>query len=282
MGTCPHRGLCRDSLSFEKIVISSSHITHFGVSMKTTFTLSRKKTLAVVGASAALLVTLSACMSPTIEVTKPSSQASSAQTSSSAAERASDENTASTKPATDKAAAAPGNLTAPGTAMKFGEVAVAQTNTGAQGSEKYREATYDMAVTKIVAGTEADLSEFKDAAKFAGQTPYYVFTDYKLTALSAPTAGISQPRVTGHLKDGTEAQKLIVFGTMDQCKSTNFKTEGKDDAFTLLVGSSMTSCTVFLAPAGDAVTTTSMDGSGFITADYKDNKFRKNPLTWGK
>jgi len=250
--------------------------------MKTSFTFSRKKSLAAVGASAALLVALTACGSGSPEAPKPIPQTSSAQTSTPAGDRASDENTASQAPSTDKAVAAPGNLTAPGTALKLGEVAFTQTNSGKPGSEKYREATYDMAVTKIVAGTGADLSEFKDAAKFAGQTPYYVFTEFKLTSLSAPTAGISPPPLTGHLKDGTPAQHLTVFGTMDQCTGTNFKTEGKDDAFTLVVGSSMTNCTVFLAPTGDAIVSTSMNGSGFTTVDYKDNKFRKNPITWGK
>lgn len=249
--------------------------------MKNTFSLKRKQALATVGASAALLVALTSC--GTLEAPKPiGTESAVSQTSKATEDRASDESTASTAPATDKAAAAPGTLTAPGTALKLGEMAFAQTNSGEKGTEKYREATYDMAVTKIVAGTEADLASFKDAAKFAGQTPYYVFTDFTLTSLSAPTAGISQPRITGHLKDGTEAQKLIVFGTMDQCESSDFKTEGKDDAFTLVVGSSMSSCTVFLAPAGDAVTSSSMDGSGFNTENYKDNKFRDDPITWGK
>lgn len=160
-------------------------------------------------------------------------------------------------------------------------MAVTHVNTGSNpAAADYKEATFESTVTKIVPGTEADLSVFKDASKLAGQTPYYVFTEHKLTSLSAPSAGISEPSVTALLKDGTEAQKLILFGSFDKCDSTSLKTEGDGDAFTFIVGSAMTSCEVFLAPAGDSISSVAYTDSGFSYKNYNDNKFLDNPIIW--
>lgn len=177
----------------------------------------------------------------------------------------------------------PKEITDPGTKLTFGKTANTHTNTGKDKADpKYVEATFTSTVTKIVAGAESDLASFKDAAKFAGQTPYYVFTDHTLESLSKPSAGISEPKVGAQLKDGTDAQKLIVFGSMDQCKDKRFETTGKGDDLSLKVGSTMTSCQVFLAPAGDAVTKADYTDAGFVYASYSDNPFRKNPIVWSK
>jgi hypothetical protein len=63
--------------------------------------------------------------------------------------------------------------------------------------------------------------------------------------------------VTAQLKDGSDAQSLIVFGAFDQCKSTRFDTTGTGDSLTLAVGSTMVSCQVLLAPAGDEIKSSS-------------------------
>ncbi|GAA4656207.1 hypothetical protein [Arthrobacter cryoconiti] len=254
--------------------------------MKTTPATVRNRSLAALGAGAALMISLTGCLpgakdaTPAPQTDKPASSAAASDTArdggfSSATARAS-------RSAAPKAAAEPGTLTEPGASLKLGEVAYTHVNSGDEGTEKYKEASYEIAVTKIVPGTEADLSKFKDAAKFAGQTPYYVFTDMTLTALNKPSAGLSDPRVSAHLKDGSEAQKLIVFGSMPDCKDTNFKTEGDGDAFTYVVGSSKTTCSVFLAPAGDAITSASYKDSSFHYVKYSDNPYLKNPITWGK
>lgn len=264
--------------------------------MKYTSTITPKRSLAALGAGAVLTLALTGCLpssnsgndgdsSPAAQE-QSAAPATSSASSSASGRGGEDSPTAksTTKAAKDAPAAAPagaGKLTEPGTELKFGEVAYTHSNTGEQGTDKYKEATHETKVTKIVKGGEADLAELKDASKFAGQVPYYVFTDVTLTSLSKPSAGIGDPRIQGHLKDGTEAQKLIVMGTMGECDSTNFETEGDGDAFTYVVGSTKTICSVFLAPAGDEVTTASYDDSNFNYENYKDNKYRDSPITWG-
>lgn len=180
-------------------------------------------------------------------------------------------------------AAAGGALTPPGTKLKIGESAVTHSNTGKDTADpKYTEAVYTSTLTKVEAGTPEDFAKFKDAAKFAGQTPYFVSVSHRMDSLSKPSLGISEPKVTAQLKDGTDAQSLIVFGAFDQCDSTRFETTGSGDALTLVVGSTMVSCQVFLAPAGDEVTTVAYTDSRFTYAKYGDNPYLKNAVTWSK
>jgi hypothetical protein len=193
--------------------------------------------------------------------------------------------TASAVPSTaaPAAPAAGGELTAPGTKLKTGESAVTHSNTGKDKTDpKYVEALFTSTLTGVVAGMEADLSEFKDAAKFAGQTPYYVSVSHRLDSLSKPSAGISEPKVTAQLKDGTEAQSLIVFGSFDKCKDTSFETSGTGDTLSLAAGSTKISCQVFLAPAGDEITHVAYEDSRFTYAKYSDNLYLKNPVLWSK
>lgn len=254
--------------------------------MKPSALFSSRRPLAALGAGAVLALALSGCMPG--ETPKVQDPAPAAPESSSApaqprteAERggdASQEPTAQESEA--KAPAAAGKLTEPGTALKIGETAFTHSNSGEKGTEKYKEATYETTVTKIVKGSEDDLKKFKDAAKYAGQTPYYLFAEHKLTSLNKPSAGISDPRIVGHLSDGTEAQRLIVMGSFAPCKSTRFETEGKDDTFSYTVGSVKTDCVVFLAPTGDSVTSASYEDSSFQYESYGDNPYRDNPVTW--
>lgn len=255
--------------------------------MKTPASTSYKRSLTALGAGAAVLVALTGCL-PGAAAPKDAGESAAAQSerpvaSASATSRGRGGEEAS-MPATQETAPAPaaaGKMTAPGTKLKFGQVASTHSNSGERDTPKYKEATHETKVTKIVAGSEADLATFKDAAKFAGQVPYYVYTDVKLTSLSGPSAGIGDPRISAQLKDGTDAQKLIVFGTLGDCKSGNFETSGKDDAFTYVVGSAKTMCTVFLAPKGDAITTASYDDSNYNYVKYGDNPYRDNPIIWG-
>lgn len=180
-------------------------------------------------------------------------------------------------------AAVDGTLTAPGTKLKSGEAAVTHTNTGKDKADpKYTEAVFTSTLTGVVAGTPDDFAKFKDAAKFAGQTPYFVSVSHRMDSLSKASLGISEPRVTAQLKDGSDAQSLIVFGAFDQCKSTRFETTGTGDSLTLVVGSTMESCQVFLAPAGDEIKTVEYTDSKFIYAKYGDNPYLKNPISWTK
>jgi hypothetical protein len=181
------------------------------------------------------------------------------------------------------AAAAAGTLTAPGTKLKAGDPAVTHSNTGKDKADpKYVEALFTSTLTGIAAGTEADFAKFKDAAKYAGQTPYYVSVSHRIDSISKPALSISEPKVTAQLKDGSDAQSLIVFGAFDQCKSTRLATTGTGDALTLVVGSTMVSCQVFLAPAGDEVKSVQYEDSRFTYAKYGDNPYLKNPITWSK
>lgn len=264
-----------------------------------------KRSFAALGAGAALALALTGCLpggntaepvpassaaqkeSPAPQESKAAEERGGDDEASPTAKETAKEGDKATDEASEKASAAPApadtaELTAPGTTLKFGEVAYTHSNSGEKDTDDYKEATYETKVTKIVAGSEADLAEFKDAAKFAGQTPYYVFTDVTLTSLSRPSAGIGDPRISGQLKDGSEAQKLIVFGSIGDCKDGNFETEGEDDDFSYVVGSSKTMCTVFLAPAGDEIASASYDDSNYSYENYDDNKYNDEPIVWSK
>lgn len=257
--------------------------------MKQNAVFSHKYPLTILGAGAALALALTGCL-PGAGQDKSGDSAPPAPRSAAATESSptsgelgsGDASAPSSASSTSNAAkpATAGKLTEPGTTLTFGEVAYTHSNSGKSSDADYKEANYETKVTKIVQGSEADLAKFKDAAKFAGQVPYYVFTDIVLTSLNKPSAGISDPTVQGHLSDGSEAQKLIVFGSMAECDSTDFDTEGDGDTFSYVVGSSKTSCSVFLAPAGDAVTSASYDDSNFSYDSYKDNQYRDNPVIW--
>lgn len=180
-------------------------------------------------------------------------------------------------------AASGGTLTAPGTKLKAGEPAVTHSNTGKDKADpKYVEALFTSTLTSVVAGTQADFAKFQDAAKYAGQTPYYVSVSHRMDSISKPSVSVSEPKVTAQLKDGSDAQSLIVFGAFGQCDSTHLATTGKGDALTLVAGSTMVSCQVFLAPAGDEVKTVEYTDSRFTYAQYGDNPYLKNPVTWSK
>jgi len=206
------------------------------------------------------------------------------EASSSAASSPSTSNsTPSAAASSAPAAAAAGSLTAPGTKLKAGETAVTHSNTGKDKADpKYTEAVFTSTLTGVVAGTPDDFAKFKDAAKFAGQTPYFVSVSHRMDSLSKASLGVSEPKVTAQLKDGSEAQSLIVFGAFDQCASTRFGTTGTGESLTLVVGSTMVSCQVFLAPAGDEIKTVEYTDSRYTYANYSDNPYLKNPISWTK
>lgn len=251
-----------------------------------------KRSITALGISAALMMGLTGCLGSSASKDAPvpvpvatTASDATAPTAEAAADEDADRgssNVEKTETTEAAPAAATGELTAPGTKLKFGEIAKTHSNSGKKGDAKYKEATFDTTVTKIVAGDPADLSKFKDAAKFAGQTPYYVFVESKLTSLSKPSAGLSDSYVEAQLKDGTSAQKLIVFGTLGDCKSTSFKAEGDGDDFSYVVGSTKTACSVFLAPSGDEVVAAGYTDSTFNYENYSDNPYRDNPILWSK
>ncbi|ACL41012.1 hypothetical protein Achl_3051 [Pseudarthrobacter chlorophenolicus A6] len=235
------------------------------------------------GVAAVLGLGLSACAAeaPAASETQPSTEATTAASASPSSSASASASASAAAPAGASGTAK--DLTAPGTKLGLGEKAVTHTNTGKDPADaKYTEATYTTSVTKITAGTEADLAALKDAAKFAGQTPYYVFTEHTLDSLSKPSAGISEPRLNAQLKDGTDAQKLIILGSLDQCPTKRFETTGSSDNLSYKVGSTMTSCQVFLAPAGDEIVSADYADSGFSYASSSDNPYRKNPIVWSK
>jgi len=235
------------------------------------------------GVAAVLGLGLSACAAeaPAASETQPSTEAATSASASPSSSAGESSSASAASPAGASGTAK--DLTAPGTKLGLGEKAVTHTNTGKDPADaKYTVATYTTSVTKITAGAEADLAALKDAAKFAGQTPYYVFTEHTLDSLSKPSAGISEPRLNAQLKDGTDAQKLIIIGSLDQCPTKRFETTGSSDNLSYKVGSTMTSCQVFLAPAGDEIVSADYADSGFSYASSSENPYRKNPIVWSK
>jgi hypothetical protein len=256
--------------------------------MTTAATSTFKRPLAALGAGTALLLSLTGCL-PSVSVDKGAPAPTSLQTrvaTPTTQASTQDDSSESTGDATQagaaggKAAGTEGKLTPPGTSLAIGEVAITHTNEGKPSDADYKLAKFETKVTKIVAGKESDLAAFKDGAKFAGQVPYYVFSENTLTYLNQPSAGISVPSMEAALKDGTGARTLIVMGSMPQCDAGSFETEGEDDTFSFKVGSSMVNCQVFLAPKGDAVTAVAYDDQGFNYLDYSDNAYSNNPIIW--
>ena len=249
--------------------------------------------LIAAGAACAVLG-LAACGS-SVSVSSPSGGTSttSSASSSSAAPTTSDSPTSSQStsagaeaPSTSAAGGAtegtPGTVTPPGTKLKVGEAAVIHTNRGDDPKDpKYYETTIELSVAKIEKGSEADLSKLGNAAKFKGQTPYYITVNAKLLSTKgASNLGVSVPSVDGTLKDGTEAQSLIVFGQLGPCDSKSFKATGSGDNLTIPVGATAVGCTIVLAPTGDAVTGATYDDSRWNYEDYSDNKYRDDPIVW--
>lgn len=249
--------------------------------------------LIAAGAACAVLG-LAACGS-SVSVSSPSGGTSttSSASSSSAAPTTSDSPTSSQStsagaeaPSTSAAGGAtegtPGTVTPPGTKLKVGEAAVIHTNRGDDPKDpKYYETTIELSVAKIEKGSEADLSKLENAAKFKGQTPYYITVNAKLLSTKgASNLGVSVPSVDGTLKDGTEAQSLIVFGQLGPCDSKSFKATGSGDNLTIPVGATAVGCTIVLAPTGDAVTGATYDDSRWNYEDYSDNKYRDDPIVW--
>ncbi|MFC6715232.1 hypothetical protein [Branchiibius cervicis] len=252
--------------------------------------------LIAVGAASAVLG-LAACGS-SVSVSAPSG-GTSTTSSSSAAPTTSDSPTSSASqssstsaggeaPSTSAAGGAtegtPGTVTPPGTKLKVGQAAVIHTNRGDDPKDpKYYETTIELSVAKIEKGSEADLSKLENAAKFKGQTPYYITVNAKLLSTKgASNLGVSVPSVDGTLKDGSEAQSLIVFGQLGPCDSKSFKATGSGDNLTIPVGATATGCTIVLAPSGDEVTGATYDDSRWNYENYSDNKYRDDPIVWSK
>lgn len=254
--------------------------------------------LIAVGAASAVLG-LAACGS-SVSVSAPSGGTSTTTSSSSAAPSTSDSPTTSQSPDSPSTSAGseapstsaaggategtPGTVTPPGTKLKVGQAAVIHTNRGDDPNDpKYYETTLELSVAKIEKGSESDLSKLENAAKFKGQTPYYITVNAKLLSTKgASNLGVSVPSVDGTLKGGTEAQKLIVFGQLGPCDSKSFKATGSGDNLTIPVGATATGCTIVLAPAGDEVTGATYDDSRWNYAKYSDNEYRDNPVVWTK
>ncbi len=234
-----------------------------------------------IGAGLVLALGISAC-TPVNPVADPSPSSSQASPTSSSTQSSSAVSTSSSTGAQTGGAAAPTDVTAPGSKLKFGQKAtISATSSKDPSDPKYFSATLSMTVTKVVAGSPDDLKALKDSAKYAGQTPYYVFVDLEVLTVSGISLGMSSsPSIDATLKDGSSATKLIVFGTMGTCDSTSFKTSGKGDALTIPAGAKATACSVFLAPGGDAVTGVTYQDSMHSYAKYSDNKYTKNPLSW--
>ncbi|KYH44843.1 hypothetical protein [Branchiibius sp. NY16-3462-2] len=249
--------------------------------------------IAVSAASAVL--GLAACGS-SVSVSSPSGGTTTSTTSSSSAAPSTSDSPTSSETASSSAQApstsaaggategTPGTVTPPGTKLKVGQAAVIHTNRGDDPKDpKYYETTVELSVAKIEKGSESDLSKLENAAKFKGQTPYYITVNAKLLSTKgASNLGVSVPSVDGTLKDGTEAQSLIVFGSLGPCDSKSFKATGSGDNLTIPVGATAVGCTIVLAPTGDEVTGATYDDSRWNYEDYSDNKYRDDPIVWSK
>lgn len=127
------------------------------------------------------------------------------------------------------------SLTPPGTQLKVGETA-----TIPQGKD---DVPVTMTVSSITKGSYADLSQLKNADKYAGYTPYYVNYTMTGTDASKKLGYHMLEYVRPVLPDGRTAGSLVVIGKFDKCDGDSMP---KDFG----PGQTSTDCDIAMLPDG--------------------------------
>lgn len=150
-----------------------------------------------------------------------------------------------------------GKAAKPGQSFKIGQMAVLNYKFGTN-----QKGTLGATVTKITRGETADLKPLKLGAKATGMIPYYIHVSVKnLGSTDLSNDGVA---VKGLLRDGSEAQDVILFGDFAKCPN-----DMTPSGFT--TGHSFTTCELALAQPGTAVT-----GAAWTSEPYS----LESPVTW--
>ncbi|WP_285727964.1 hypothetical protein [Psychromicrobium xiongbiense] len=241
----------------------------------------------LLGAGLVLSLMLSAC-SPVIPAPAPSSPVVSGAASSAAASSAapSPGANASAGPSQSLPVAdgpVPSTLTPPGARLKLSEKALVFANSVLPASDSgYFEATLSMTVSRIVAGNPADLLVLKNSARYSGQTPYYVYVNMQIISTKGDNLGLlDTAAVSGLLADGSVASQLDWGDELPTCPYKAFPTVPEGNSYTHAVGAESVVCTVFLAPAGDALTGATYKDDLHNYPNLEDNRYLHSPISWG-
>jgi hypothetical protein len=204
----------------------------------------------VVSTALGLTLLVTAACSDDDDGDEPTEEASSDETTTTAAETGSD---AAAEEA--EAAAAPsGELTAEGTELALGEPATVPHDDG--------EGSIAVTVDGITAGTPEDLAELQLEG---GETGDLYYVTQTVTNVDAPAdAGGYAPGSSSLFAlqdDGTPATPVAEFSTFAPCEN--------EDPSELAAGESFTTCTIYLAPTGVAVSSVA------FAAEYDSD-----PIVW--
>ncbi len=198
----------------------------------------------------------------------PATSAAATSSTSSAATSPSSPSSASTS-ATPTTVVATGRadqpITPPGTRLRLGQSAYLRIGTGTTKDKDASRAIVKVTVTRIRKGVNSDFDVLKNAAQFAGYTPYYIeSTDeivwFEGNRYSLPSVAI-QPSGTGEI--GT----VVTYGGFTACRSATY------DTTVSIVGAVRKPCDIAVAGSGGRVTGAAYDGPS-------SSAYAKSPVTW--
>jgi hypothetical protein len=157
-------------------------------------------------------------------------------------------------------------ITAPGTALAFGEPAYLEIEKGDKGSKYWSRSIVKVTVVEIRKGSEADLAKLENAAKFKGYTPYYIESENEIVFFEG--ARYSLPRVDLDPVGTGRTGSMFSIGGFEACKSSNFDTGVSP------IGAKSKPCDIGVGVNGGVVTGARFDGES--SSDYA-----KKSVTWG-
>lgn len=159
-------------------------------------------------------------------------------------------------------AAAPAEVTDPGTELALGETA-----TIPQGDDG---AAITVTVTEVTKGTSKDLAKLKDADKYKGYTPVYVQYEMTGTDSSTELGGDLLDDVDPILADGRKASTLVIIGTspFEKCDRNSIPKEFGP-------GDTETTCQVAMIADGQEV-------AGAQYAPYEGDYSDDGAVIWKK
>lgn len=142
----------------------------------------------------------------------------------------------------------PDNLTAPGTELKFGQVATSVYESLGQVNN------VEVTIVSVTKGQQADLAKFeiKDAA-LKQATPFYVVSQYKIIGGDPIKTPILDSRLAAADQNGSRVSSVTLFGSLPQCEG--------DRSRELKVGDTFKDCRVFMAPPGSDVVSVTWSGA---------------------
>ncbi len=159
----------------------------------------------------------------------------------------------------------PGEATAPGTELKFGDPATVEFTYADEPG------LINVTVTSIEKGEEADLEPLDLGDQASGLTPYYI--NIEIEGADASSEALTYASVDGAfdglLADGSGAQSLSIIGDFEPCDSTDLGEFGE--------GTTVTTCVPYLA-SGDAA----VESATYRAYDSPYDSLDGEPIVWSE